>query len=38
VVPHDLPRAEVSVAAVVSVGPSAAASTGASAILRFALS
>jgi hypothetical protein len=38
VVPHGLPRAEVSVAAIVSVGPSAAASTGAGTILRFALS
>jgi hypothetical protein len=35
---HDWPHAEVSVPAVVSVGPSVAASAGAGAIHQFALS
>jgi hypothetical protein len=37
VVPHDWPHVEVSVPAVVSVGPSTAASAGAGAMLQFAL-
>jgi hypothetical protein len=38
VVPHDWPRAEVSVPAAVLAGPSAIASAGAGAIHRFVLS
>jgi hypothetical protein len=38
VVPHDWPRAEVSVPATIRAGPSAIAFAGAGAISRFALS